>query len=64
MKKLLIAISFLGMMAFFAPKVANAEAPCTTQIITCPDGTQHIAIVCSGQDWEDWMEILCDVCYD
>lgn len=60
MKKILLSLAFVGIFAFAMPKIANAETPCAAVVLICPDGTQHIIVVCDVQnDTFAWDELLC-----
>lgn len=64
MKKIFIFIAFLGLFTFVSPKVAvPAESGCHTINLLCPDGSQHIVIVCEPEDWYAWGELLCGIVY-
>ncbi len=64
MKKVFMVLSLLGMLTFIAPKVATtAESDCHTINLLCPNGSQHIVVVCENQDWRAWGEILCGIEY-
>lgn len=36
-----------------------SDPPCCTVIIRCPNGFTFMAIVCNGQDYENWVAIYC-----
>ena len=60
MKKLAMFLAFLGVFSFVTPNVADADVPCATTTLTCPDGTQHTVMICDvEQDARAWAEILC-----
>lgn len=60
MKKIFLGLAFIGLLSFALPKVANADAPCAATVLLCPDGTQHIIVICDVQDDTfAWHEILC-----
>jgi hypothetical protein len=59
MKKIFIALTFLGLFTFSATKV-SAAPDCQTHIIVCDDGSMHYAVVCNHDDLLAWFEILCD----
>jgi hypothetical protein len=63
MKKIFIALAFLGLFTFFTPKSTISTplpAPdCYTVYIQCPDGAIHMVQVCSWDHFEAWYEILC-----
>ncbi|MCK9399140.1 MAG: hypothetical protein M0Q51_03965 [Bacteroidales bacterium] len=63
MKKLLIILAFLGLLAFGTSNVSEAApAPvpdCFTVIITCSNGSQHYLLVCDWEDLVQGYEVLC-----
>lgn len=64
MKKLLLVFAFLGLFTFLTPSVANAAEPCIDVVLVCPDGTQHIVVICDYEDLQAWSELLCGVIID
>lgn len=36
-----------------------SDPPCCTVIVHCPNGVTFMAIVCDGQDYENWVAIYC-----
>jgi len=61
MKKIILIFAILGMFTFISPKEASSEPqnPCTTEILPCPDGTQHTVMVCDNNDYSVWTSLLC-----
>lgn len=61
MKKVILGITFIGLLAFVLPAQVNAaDYPCQTAVIRCGcDGTTHLVIVCQDEDITVWMELLC-----
>lgn len=61
MKKLFLGLAFLGLLFFATPATVKAQGQeCKTEVITCCDGKQFMAIVCSEADRKAWLELLCD----
>lgn len=64
MKRIFIVLAFIGVFTLLSPKVAvPAESDCHTIILACPDGSQHIVVVCEEDDWFAWGTILCGIIY-
>jgi hypothetical protein len=62
MKTLVLAIALLfGVFFMTIPKEVKADVPCTTYIMTCPDGTQHYVVICDDEDKRAWAFLLCGV---
>ncbi len=62
MKKLFFMFILFGLFAILAPRDATAkdEVPdCDTIVMTCPDGSQHIVVVCDEYDVRMWFQIYC-----
>ena len=64
MKKIFIVLAFLGLFTLLTPKIAvPAETGCHTIVLACPNGTQHVVIVCEPEDWYAWGALLCGITY-
>ncbi|MDD2963633.1 MAG: hypothetical protein PHU33_06770 [Bacteroidales bacterium] len=62
MKKLLAILVLLTTVSLAIPKNASADTPCIKIVITCCDGSQHMAIACTVGDIFTWKELLCSGC--
>lgn len=64
LSKIFVALAIIGMVTFIAPKKAMAESQpdCITVDFTCPDGSQHGAvIICNETDILLYLNLFCNI---
>lgn len=65
LSKIFVALAIIGMVTFIAPKKAMAERSqpdCITVNFTCPDGSQHGAvIICNETDILLYLDLFCNI---
>ena len=63
MKQLFVFASLLALSMMAHSRLLAAEdTPCTTEILTCCDGSMHTVMICEEADEIAWDEILCTTC--
>jgi len=62
--RVLLLFSFISILSFAAPKIANAESGCKTFILNCPDGEQYYVVICDYSDYVVWADLCCGVTVD
>lgn len=58
MKKFIAIFAILS-MTIAVPKIVNADLPCVTGVLTCPNGSQYNVVVCDGIDIIFFDYLLC-----
>lgn len=54
---LFVAMTFVLLASPITPP--PVEDPCEPKVLTCPDGTQHIVVICNDVDPMAWKLLLC-----
>ena len=62
MKKFFIGLAFLGLFSIAIPTAKAEVDPCAYIRFYCPDGTGHMAIICTGADYQVFYDYYCGSC--